>query len=493
MDIARARGSTLSWLIRPVAYLIGVLLTALGALMLIPMLFDIVEREGHWDTFAESGLITMGVGLATALATRDVKSKSLNIQQIFLITVGLWLVLPFFGALPFLLGAPHASFTDAIFESVSGMTTTGSTVFTGLDELPRGTQLWRSMLQWTGGLGIVVVAVAFLPSMGVGGMQFFRSEGFDTFGKVLPSASGIAGGLFQVYLWLTLFCILAYHAVGMSSFDAIIHALTTISTGGFSNYDASFGAFQGPPEYVASVFMILASLPFVLYVRMAKGEAVPFWKDVQVRGFMVVLASIIVALTLYRVLHLDDGLEHSFREAIFNATSIMSGTGYASTDYWLWGSFAATVMFVAGLIGGCAGSTCCSIKIFRFQILLQAVRAQIRQIHSPHGVFVPRYDGVRIDEQLVASVMAFFMLFLLTLGVTAVILALMGLDTVTAISGATTAVANIGPGLGPTIGPAGNFSTLGDAPKWVLIIAMLMGRLEILSVLVLFMPRFWRG
>jgi trk system potassium uptake protein TrkH len=392
-----------------------------------------------------------------------------------------------------MLGATGAGFTDAFFEAMSGLTTTGATVFTGLDSLPKGLLLWRGILQWLGGIGIIVVAMVFLPELKVGGMQIFRSEAFETSGKVLPRAAEIASRISVIYFAMTAACIICYLVVGMDGFDAVNHALTTVSTGGFSTYDASFGAYQGPPEYVASVFMVLASLPFVRFVQLAAGTAKPLLRDSQVRTYLLINFALIVVLTWYRMAVNGDLAEHSFREAAFNVTSIITGTGYASVDYQLWGAFPVALFFFVGLIGGCAGSTCCSIKVFRYQILFASIRAQIRNIHSPHGVFTPRYEGRPIGEDVMFSVMAFFVMFVVSLGVVSVLLAMTGLDFITSVSGAATALANVGPGLGPTIGPAGNFATINDTAKWILTFAMLLGRLELMVVLVLLTPRFWRG
>lgn len=276
-------------------------------------------------------------------------------------------------------------------------------------------------------------------------------------------------------------------------FDALNHALTTLSTGGFSTHDASFGAFQGPAEYVASVFMILASLPFVRFVQLLAGTAKPLWRDTQIHAYLAIIFTLTIGFSIYRLIANNDHLEHSFREGIFNVTSIISGTGYASVDYQLWGAFPAVAFFFIGLIGGCAGSTACSVKVFRYQLLWASMRAQIRKIHSPHGVFTPRYQGHAVSEDVLSSVMAFFSFFIVSLGITAVLLAATGLDLITAVSGAATALACVGPGLGDIIGPAGNFETLNDPAKWILAIAMLVGRLEIMSVFALFTIRFWRG
>ncbi len=478
---------------RPVGYVIGLLIAMLGIAMIVPMLMDIAEGRGHWVVFVQSASITTLAGGLIALSCSNGVKEGLTIQQTFLLTTSVWVMLPLFGALPFILGATEARFVDAVFEAMSGMTTTGSTVFTGLDDLPKGLLLWRGILQWLGGIGIVIVAMVFLPELRVGGMQIFKSEAFDTFGKILPRAGQIASQISVIYVWLTFACALTYLTLGMNIFDATVHALTTVSTGGFSNYDASFGMFQGSPEYAASLFMILAALPFVRYVQLLNGNALALHRDPQVRGFMTVIA-VLVLLVFFSIQSVfPQHWEQSMREALFNITSIISGTGYASVDYMTWGSFPVALFFFTGLIGGCAGSTSCSIKIFRYQLLFASIRAQLQRIRSPHGVFTPRYDGRPISGDVMISVMSFFMFFTLTLGLVAVALSMTGLDFVTSISGAGAALANIGPGLGDIIGPAGNYSTLNDTAKWILTGAMLVGRLELMAVYVILTFTFWRA
>ena len=479
--------------LRPVGYVIGLLLVALGVTMFIPWAVDIFWETGGGGTFAVSAMITILFGGSMALASANSRSPGLNLQQAFLLTVMSWVAMPVFASLPFWIGAPDASYTDAFFEAVSGMTTTGSTVFSNLEELPKGTLLWRGMMQWFGGVGIIVVAMAFLPTLKVGGMQLFRSEGFDTLGKVLPRAGEIAGSISVIYLALTAACLLAYSIVGIGFFDALVLSMTTIATGGFANSDASFAAFSGLPEYVSALFMLLASLPFIRYVQMMRGSAQPLFHDSQVRAFLVTAIALILSITLYRMYANGAHGEAAFRESLFNVTSILSGTGYASVDYQLWGPFPVVLFFMLGLVGGCAGSTCCSIKIFRFQLLFISISQQIKRIHSPNGVFGARYAGRPVGEDVISSVMAFFVMFFLALGLVSVALSLLGLDFITAVSGAATALANIGPGLGPEIGPSGNFGGLSDAAKWVLSFAMLIGRLELVAVLILFTPGFWRG
>ncbi|GGB09701.1 TrkH family potassium uptake protein [Allosediminivita pacifica] len=479
--------------VRPVAYVIGLLVTCLGATMLLPLMVDIVEGRGQWHVFAESAILTMLVGGLTALSCSDAGRQGLSIQQTFLLTSSVWGVLPLFGALPFVFGATEASFVDAYFEAMSGLTTTGSTVFSNLDTMPKGLLLWRGLLQWLGGIGIVVVAMVFLPELRVGGMQIFRSEGFDTMGKILPRATQISSSISTIYVTLTLVCAGAYLLTGMNPFDATVHAMTTMSTGGFANYDASFGAFSGAPEYVASVFMILAALPFVRYVQYVAGDRGAIWRDIQVRGFVFTIGALVIVVSVTLLAVFPHHPEQAVREALFNIVSIISGTGYASVDYMGWGPFLVMLFFFIGLIGGCAGSTACSVKIFRYQLLFASVRVQLRRIRAPHGIFTPRYDGRPVTEEILNSVMVFFVFFVVSLGVLSVALSLTGLDFITSLSGAATALANVGPGLGPEIGPAGNFAGLSDTAKWMLAFAMLVGRLELMTVYAMFTLRFWRA
>lgn len=479
--------------LRPVGYVIGLLVTALGMAMLLPMLVDLTQGRGHWPAFAEAAVVTTLVGGLLAISCQNAVGDSLSLQQTFLLTTGVWLTLPIFGALPFMLGETDLRFVDGFFEAMSGLTTTGSTVISGLDTLPAGILLWRGILQWLGGIGIIIVAMVFLPELRVGGMQIFRSEAFDTFGKILPRATAIASQISVIYVAITMACALTYAMLGMDVFDATVHALTTVSTGGFSTRDASFGAFSGRLEYVASVFMILAALPFVRYVQMVNGNQTSLLRDPQVRGFLATIVVLVVVTTLVLLTIFPHHWEQSMREALFNITSIITGTGFASVDYMNWGPFLISLFFFIGLIGGCAGSTACSVKIFRYQLLFAAIRVQVQRIRSPHGVFVIRYDGRPVGPDVLGSVVAFFTFFVVTLGFLSVGLGMTGLDFTTSVSGAATALANIGPGLGDMIGPAGNFSGLNDAAKWMLIFAMLTGRLELLAVYAIFTVRFWRN
>ncbi|WP_340107787.1 TrkH family potassium uptake protein [Pikeienuella sp. HZG-20] len=478
---------------RPVFFVVGIFIFGLGVAMAAPAVVEAAHGAGGWRVFALCGAVAMFFGGALTGACREQRSAGLSLQQSFLLANLTWIALPFFGALPFMLGEPNARFVDAFFEAMSGMTTTGSTVFTGLETLPKGVLLWRGMLQWFGGVGIIVFAMVFLPALRVGGMQFFRSEAFDTLGKILPRAVEIAQSIGWIYVSLTAFCMVGYAAAGMSAFDATVHAMTTIATGGFANSDSSFGAYEPGAEYVASAFMFLAALPFVRYVQVVNGSTRPLFVDPQIRAFLGAVLVSAGLLTTYLVVEGGVFRESNVREALFNSLSIITGTGFASVDYQAWGAFPVTVIFIIGFIGGCSGSTACSIKIFRLQILAAAVVSQIRRLHSPNGVFTPRYAGRPVDPDVISSVMSFLFFFLVSFGLIAIMLSMIGLAPITAISGAATAIANIGPGLGPEIGPSGNFAKLPDAAKWVLSVAMLLGRLELLAVLVMFTSAFWRG
>lgn len=478
--------------LRPVAYVTGLLLAVFGGVMLIPMGVDYLRDDPNWVGFGEAAVITFLVGAATATASANADRSRLSLQQSFLLTTGVWFALPIFAALPFSLGVLQLSYTDAFFEAMSGLTTTGSTVLTGLDTMSRGLLLWRGLLQWFGGIGIIVVAMVFLPELRIGGMQIFRSEGFDTYGKVLPRARQIAASIAWVYLVITLACAVAYLYAGMPTFDAGVHAMTTVATGGFANSDASFGAYPASAQYVAVVFMILGALPFVRYIQLIGGVTMPMLTDSQIRAFLQI-ALVIVCLVFFSKTLETEYSEESFRLALFNTVSLLTGTGYANADYMKWSAAAVMLLFFTGLIGGCAGSTACSIKVFRYQILWSTIRASVKRIYVPHGVFPIRYEGRPVAPEVLSSVMAFFVMFILTIGFVAVLLGFTGLDFITATSGAVTAIANIGPGLGAEIGPAGNFAGLNDPAKWILAVAMFLGRLELMVVFVLFTARFWQA
>ena len=478
---------------RPVLLVVGVLLATLGCAMMLPALYDLTIGNEDWLIFAAASMLTLFVGIGLAFANRG-RTASFSIKQAFLLTNLSWLAMTAFGALPFAWSQLEISYTDAFFEAMSGITTTGATVLTKLDEAPPGILLWRGLLQWLGGLGIIVMAISVLPLLQVGGMQLFRVEGFETEGKIMPRATQIAGSLSALYFGATCLCAASYVLAGMNVFDAVVHSMTTIATGGFSTRDASMAYFSSPAiEFVAVIFMIVGSLPFVLYLRALRGNAGTIFADSQVRWFFGALAIFTVLAWFSYETALGEPLETRLLTIVFNVTSIMTGTGYATTAYDNWSSMAVVLFFILMFIGGCSGSTSCGIKIFRFQVIFQTIRCRLQSLVYPNGVFVEEYNGSPIPDTVTSAVMGFFFVFLLCFAVTAGLLSLLGLDLITSLSAAASAVANVGPGLGATVGPAGNYATLPDAAKWILSFAMLLGRLEIFTVIVLFAPAFWRA
>ena len=479
--------------LRPVGYVIGLLTTGLGGAMLVPMAVDGLAGHANGLAFLECAVITMATGGLVALACRNSMGRGLTLQQAFLLTSGVWVVLPLFGALPFMLGRPGAGFTDAYFEAMSGMTTTGATVFLGLDVLPPGTNLWRGILQWMGGLGIIVVAMVFLPVMKVGGMQYFRSEAFDTLGKILPRALDIASALVQVYVGMTVLCGVLYFALGMNGFEATVHALTTIATGGFSTSDLSFARYGPEILLVSAAMMVASGMPFIRYIQLMGGSFGPFWRDIQVRAYLRWTGYAVALIFAHRVAVAGAAPGEALVEVIFNTVSIFSGTGYSTTAIDGWGPFPFIVLFVAGLIGACTASTGCSIKVFRYLILIEAIKAQVRRIHSPNRVVPVLYDGRPVAADVINSVIVLFTAFIVTFGVLAILLSMTGLQARTAITAAWTSVANVGPAFGPEVGATGAMHNFPLMAKWLMIAGMLLGRLELIAVFVLLLPRFWRG
>ncbi len=479
--------------IRPIFLVVGILLTTLGCAMLVPAIIDLAVNEPNWIAFAASAGFTLFVGTSLTLVTWG-RTENLSVKQAFILTTASWLALAAFAALPFTLGVKEMTYTDAFFEAMSGLTTTGSTVITDLDDAPRGLLLWRGLLQWLGGIGIIVMAIAVLPMLQIGGMQLFRMESSDTSDKILPRATQIAGSITVLYVTLTGMCTIGYQVAGMTVFDAVVHAMTTIATGGFSNYDGSMGHFGSTSiDMVGAAFMLVGSMPFVLYLQAVRGNAGPLLEDSQVRFFLSAVVVLIALAWTYELSQDTHDPAYALQLAIFNVISIVTGTGYATTGYDLWGPFALVFFFCIMFVGGCAGSTSCGIKIFRFQVVLQMLKVYLQRILYPHGVFVPRYNGRPLADHVTAAVLSFFFLFFICFIVVALILNMMGLDNLTAMSAAASAIANVGPGLGPTVGPEGNYQPLQDSAKWLLSLTMLVGRLEIFTVLVLFSPVFWRS
>ncbi|NMZ69210.1 trk system potassium uptake protein TrkH [Pseudomonas peli] len=478
--------------LRIIAFILGIFLITLAVSMLIPMLTLLLySRTDDLNAFLWSSLVTAVAGIAMVLPGRP-KEAHLRPRDMYLLTTGSWLVVCIFAALPMVL-IQHISYTDAFFETMSGVTTTGSTILVGLDKASPGLLIWRSMLHWLGGIGFIGMAVAILPLLRVGGMRLFQTESSDWGEKVMPRSHMAAKYILLIYSGLTLLGFLAFWIAGMTPFDAINHSMASISTGGFSTSDLSLANWSQPAvHWVAVVMMIFGSLPFTLYVATLRGNRRALFKDHQVRGFLGFLLATWLVFGTWLWLHSDNTWLDAFRIVAVNVTSVVTTTGFALGDYTTWGSFAVLLFFYLTFVGGCSGSTAGGLKIFRFQVAYVLLKANLQQLVHPRAVIKQQYNNHNLDEEIVRSLITFSFFFTITIGVIALGLTLLGLDWVTALTGAATAVCNVGPGLGPIIGPAGNFSTLPDAAKWLLTIGMLLGRLEILTVLVLVTRAFWR-
>ena len=475
---------------KTVFFTLGILQIILGIFMLIPIFVQFFFKEIDSSFFGAS-IITIIFGTLFFLSNLD-HDKKLNLQQAFLLTALSWLSIAIFGSLPLIFSEVNFSFTNAFFESMSGITTTGSTIIPNLEEMPKAILLWRAILQWLGGIGIIVMAITLMPIMNVGGMQLFKISNSDTSEKILPKSKEIALRLIYIYSGLTTLCAISYKILGMNTFDSITHSMTTIATGGFSNYNESIGFFNSfSIEISAMIFIILGSLPFIAYIKFLNGNRRIFFSDIQIRTFLKIILISILILSIY--LFLDKSSELNFRTVLFNVISILTGTGYVNAQFDNWGGFPLIIFIGLMFIGGCAGSTTCGIKIFRFQILYSFVLNQLKKIIYPKGIFVLKYNQSPVDDKFTASIISFIYMYLVIFFAITALLSLTGLDFITSISGAATSISNVGPGLGSTIGPNGNFSSLPDISKWILSFGMILGRLELFAILVLFLPSFWRN
>ena len=475
---------------KTVFFTLGILQIILGASMFLPIIIQLIYSEIDSSFFGAS-IITIIFGTLFFLSNLD-HDKKLNLQQAFLLTALSWLSIAIFGSLPFIFSNLNLSFTDSFFESMSGITTTGSTILSNLEITPKSILLWRAILQWLGGIGIIVMAITLMPIMNVGGMQLFKISSNDSSEKILPKSKEIALRLIYIYSSLTILCAFTYWIFGMSIFDSLTHSMTTIATGGFSNYNESIGYFNSIPIEISSMlFIILGSLPFIVYIKFINGNKKIFTSDIQIRTFIKIILIAITILSIYLIFY--DGTKFNLRSIFFNVISILTGTGYVNAEFDGWGSFALVLFLALMFIGGCAGSTTCGIKIFRIQILYLFISNQLKKIIYPKGVFVMKYDKNVIDNKFISSIISFIYLYFVIFFILAALLSLTGLDFVTAISGAATSISNVGPGLGNIIGPNGNFSTLPDISKWILTLGMILGRLELFAILVLFLPSFWRN
>ena len=475
---------------KTVFFTLGILQIILGIFMFIPIIAQFFYQEIDSSFFGAS-IVTIIFGTLFFLSNLDHENK-LNLQQAFLLTALSWLSVAIFGSLPFFFSNLDFSFTNAFFESMSGITTTGSTIIANLENMPKSILLWRAILQWLGGIGIIIMAITLMPIMNVGGMQLFKISSNDSSEKVLPKSKEIAVRLIYIYSALTLMCALTYYVFGMNFFDSVTHSMTTLATGGFSNYNESIGFFDSLAiEISAMFFIILGSLPFISYIKFINGNRDIFFSDTQIITFFKIIIISIIILSIYLIFNSSE--TYNIRSIFFNVISILTGTGYVNAQFDNWGGFSLLIFLSLMFIGGCAGSTTCGVKIFRFQILYLFITNQLKKIIYPKGVFIIKYNQSSIDEKFISSIISFIFFYFVIFLVLTALLSLTGLDFVTAISGAATSISNVGPGLGSEIGPNGNFSSLPDVSKWILSLGMILGRLELFAILVLFLPSFWRN
>jgi len=477
---------------RPILNLLGILLCIESIALLIPMFFDLLNNNSDWKQFFYISILTFLIGLVLYVGFKKENIK-INLRQAFLLTIVSWFLIALFASLPFVYSSSALHFTDAFFEAVSGITTTGSTVISNLESLSEGILVWRSLLQWFGGIGIIVLAIAILPTLQIGGMQLLHMEHDDPYEKTLPKINKFILEIAGLYVCLTILCFFFYYLYGMSAFESLIHCMTTISTGGFSNYSQSFEYFNSYSlETISVIFMILGSLPFVIFIQFFHGNKMSIFRDDQIKLFLFLLFIIILVTLIWVKNYLNIDWFQAFRIATFNITSILTGTGYTSSNYNNWGGFGLIVILMIMFIGGCAGSTTGGIKIFRLQILFRGVKLQIKKLTQPHAVFLMKFNKKTVTENTYASIISFFFIYILLFILSSIILSFLELDFLTAISASASAISNVGPGIGETIGPNGNYSNINDKAKWILALNMLVGRLEIFTILVLFSKNFWK-
>tara|TARA_Y100000294_G_scaffold176050_1_gene197517 strand:+ start:17505 stop:18953 length:1449 start_codon:yes stop_codon:yes gene_type:complete len=476
---------------KTVFYTLGTLQMVLGVFMLVPVIIQLIYNELD-SGFVSASIITIIFGILFFLSNLD-HDKNIDLPQAFILTALSWLSIAIFGSLPFIFSELNLNFTDAFFESMSGITTTGSTILTDLDNTPKGILLWRAILQWLGGIGIILMAITLMPIMNIGGMQLFKISSNDNAEKILPKSKEVSLRLILIYSILTFACAIFYKLFGMNYFDSLTHSMTTIATGGFSNYNDSLGHFNNALiEINAIIFIILGSMPFIAYIKYLNGDKKVFYKDTQINFFIKTVIISVIIIFIFLLFKNYNSETFLLRQVIFNVVSILTGTGYVTTNYSDWGGFPLLFFLVLMFIGGCAGSTTCGLKIFRIHILYKFFVMQLKKYIYPRGVFVLKYGENVLNEKFISSIISFVFLYIIIFFIITTLLSISGLDFITAVSGAATSISNVGPGLGGMIGPNGNFSLLPDFSKWILTIGMILGRLELFAIIVLFIPSFWR-
>lgn len=479
--------------LRPVLLIVGLAMSTAAMAMLLPAAVDALLHNPDWLVFASAAAVSLFVGLTLVLANRTGEVR-LSLRQSFLLTTAGWLAVAVVGALPFAFSGLDMSVTDAFFESVSGITTTGASVIPHLEASPPGILLWRAILQWLGGIGVIIMAVAVLPALKIGGMQIFRLEGSDATDRLVPRAARVATALAMVYLGLTAALAIALWLAGMTGFEALVHAMSTISTGGFSTSSQSMASFSETPiRLIVLVGMIGGGLPFVAYLQLVQGNIRAVRRDTQIRWYAGFLVSAGLALALWLWLTRGLPVGQASLHGFFTAVSVMTGTGYWTMDFGTWSGLPLAILFFLMFVGGCAGSTAGGIKVFRFQILFANARVQLARLLSPNAVRIPHYNRRQIPDEIAETVMGFLFVYALSFATLAMLLAMLGLDFMAAVSSAASAIGNVGPAFGEALGPSGSYAALPASAKWLLAGGMLLGRLEMFVILVLFAPTFWRS
>ncbi|MDB4184109.1 potassium transporter TrkH [Alphaproteobacteria bacterium] len=478
---------------KPISLVLGFLICATGFFLCIPLVTEIIYKTDQWQAYAVPLIVYLVVGGSLIIINKDTQMK-LNLKGAFFLTGISWITMALICSIPFMFAKTNLTFVDAIFESMSGITTTGSTIINDLDLQPKGVLIWRALLQWLGGIGIIVLAISVLPFLKVGGMQLFHMEGDDPYEKFLPRITSVISKIFFIYIGLTITCIITYFYFGMSVFDAITHGFTTISTGGFSTHNESMAFFNSNKILLTSiVFMIVGSFPFILIAQVSLKNPFVLFKDQQIRLFILMIIGLVISIYFMVGNGIINTMGNKIITITFNSVSIITGTGYVSDNFENWGNYSSILFLLIMFIGGCAGSTTGGIKIFRFQILFLSVKNHIKKLIKPHGVFASKFNGNSVTETTFDSVTSFFYLYMLSFVIISILLSFSGYDLVTCISAAATAISNVGPGLGEIIGPEGNFSLLSDYSKLILSLGMLFGRLEILTLLILLSPFYWKN
>jgi trk system potassium uptake protein len=478
---------------KPISLVLGFLICTTGFFLSIPLITEIIYKTDQWQAYAVPLIVYLVVGGSLVIINKDTEMK-LNLKGAFFLTGIAWIVMAIICSIPFMFAKTNLTFIDAIFESMSGITTTGSTIINDLDIQPKGVLIWRALLQWLGGIGIIVLAISVLPFLKVGGMQLFHMEGDDPYEKFLPRITTVVSKIFLIYISLTIACIFSYFYFGMNIFDAITHGFTTISTGGFSTHNESLSFFNSNKILLTSiVFMIIGSFPFILLAQVSVKNPLILFKDQQIKLFLFIIIGLIISLYFIVGESIMNTTINKIIAISFNTISIITGTGYVSENFENWGNYSSVLFLLIMFIGGCAGSTTGGLKIFRFQILFLSVKNHIKKLIKPHGVFASKFNGNIIPETSFDSVTSFFYLYIMSFVLIALLLSFEGYDLITCLSAAATSISNVGPGLGEIIGPEGNFSSMSSYSKCILALGMLFGRLEILTLLILLSPFYWKN